>query len=202
MARKAKILLVEDDQDIADFVKEILRPSYSVSHDRTGQKTIESVPDLDLVILDISLPNLSGLDIGRHLKTVGVPFVFMTAADDKKTIEIATEIGALSYITKPITNPAQLTATVSIALEVAGTMLIERARGILEERRGLSLEQADLYISNHAETLRISISEAARRVVEDAEALTDIKKNQPPVENFCIHNAGSGFSGGGFMPSG
>lgn len=100
-----KILLVEDEEKIARFVElELTHEGYDVikaADGRTGLQLAEE-GSCDLVLLDIMLPELSGLEVLRRLrKTSTVPVIMLTARDDVMDKVSGLDMGANDYVTKP-----------------------------------------------------------------------------------------------------
>lgn len=100
-----KILLVEDEEKIARFVElELTHEGYEVvkaADGRTGLALAEA-GDVDLVLLDIMLPELNGLEVLRRLrKTSELPVIMLTARDDVMDKVSGLDMGADDYITKP-----------------------------------------------------------------------------------------------------
>lgn len=99
------ILIVEDDQDLGSILAEYLRiKGYEVELVASGEAAIARIsqPWL-LIILDISLPGLSGFDVAEKIKksNMSVPFIFLTAKGQKKDKLTGLKLGADDYITKP-----------------------------------------------------------------------------------------------------
>jgi DNA-binding response OmpR family regulator len=115
----ATILVVDDEPRITQLVRDYLeRAGFTVltAHDgrealmraRTGQP--------DLVVLDLGLPQLDGLDVTRHLRRdADVPIIMLTARDDETDKLIGLELGADDYVTKPF-SPRELVARVRAVL--------------------------------------------------------------------------------------
>jgi two-component system alkaline phosphatase synthesis response regulator PhoP len=103
---KEKILIIEDEEDLVKGLKLNLDDEgYDVSWAFDGEeglrKALEESPDL--IILDIMLPKMNGLDVCRELrqKNVGVPVVMLTAKGEEIDKVVGLEIGADDYLTKP-----------------------------------------------------------------------------------------------------
>ena len=101
-----KILLVEDDKGIARFVKKGLSENaFSVVLVSDGEEGLRSVlrDHYDLIILDILLPKMDGLEILKRLRerAVQTPVVFLTAKDSESDIVHGLNLGADDYLTKP-----------------------------------------------------------------------------------------------------
>ncbi|HPX00023.1 MAG TPA: response regulator transcription factor, partial [Sedimentibacter sp.] len=104
MAKK-KILIVEDEQKIARFLElELKYEGYDVTIANNGREGFEQgkSPDIDLIILDLMLPGLSGIEVCRRLRqTSDVPIIMLTAKDDISDKVTGLDIGADDYMTKP-----------------------------------------------------------------------------------------------------
>ncbi len=101
-----KILLVEDDKGIARFVKKGLSENaFSVDLVSDGEEGLRSVlrDHYDLIILDILLPKMDGLEILKRLREMAIqtPVVFLTAKDSESDIVHGLNLGADDYLTKP-----------------------------------------------------------------------------------------------------
>jgi len=99
------ILLVEDDRSLgATLCERLAREGYDVSWVETRQRALKKFTEglWDLIILDVSLPDGSGFEIARHVKTTSsVPIMFMTALGTAENRLAGFEIGAEEFIPKP-----------------------------------------------------------------------------------------------------
>ena len=107
MAKK-KILVVEDDREISELITYSLqRENYNISCLYDGGHVIEYVRkrNLDLIILDLMLPEIDGLEICRTLKndlvTKRIPIIILTAKSEESDVVIGLQMGADDYIPKP-----------------------------------------------------------------------------------------------------
>ncbi|HHZ02574.1 MAG TPA: response regulator transcription factor [Tissierellia bacterium] len=102
---KKKILIVEDEQKIARFLElELKYEGYEVEIASNGRDGLEKgkSPDIDVIILDLMLPELSGIEVCRRLRqTSDVPIIMLTAKDDISDKVMGLDIGADDYMTKP-----------------------------------------------------------------------------------------------------
>ena len=105
---KKKILVVDDEQDLLDFVKLRLEANnYNVIMATDGVEALEvfNKEKPDLVLLDILMPKLDGFKVCQELKnnpqTVNVPVIMLTAKDRKDDITKAKQVGANGYLIKP-----------------------------------------------------------------------------------------------------
>lgn len=98
-----KILLVEDQNLIIKNLKLSLGNTYEIVSAKTYKEALEvDLSNIDLVLLDISLPDGSGLDLYKHYKALkNIPIIFLTANDEEETIVKAFDMGADDYLTKP-----------------------------------------------------------------------------------------------------
>jgi len=95
-------LLVEDDQPIADSLRRgLVRYGYEVTWVRTGADALDAGP-ADMVLLDLGLPDVDGLDVCRELRARGdVPIIVISARADEVDRVVGLEIGADDYVSKP-----------------------------------------------------------------------------------------------------
>ena len=99
---EVKVLLVEDDPSIAQSVVEGLQSSgFTVTHVSTGAAAL-AAPPVDIVLLDIGLPDIDGFDVCRQLRKVStVPIILLTARSEELDRVVGLELGADDYVTKP-----------------------------------------------------------------------------------------------------
>ena len=109
---KQSILVVDDTPENIDLLSEILCDDYRIRVATSGEKALKIVysdDPPDLILLDIMMPGLSGLEICRRLKANPdrrrIPIIFVTAMSSTEDERIGLEIGAVDYITKPISPP-------------------------------------------------------------------------------------------------
>ncbi len=105
MAESATILLVDDEESIQKLLTFPLeREGYRVVQARDGEEALLRFAEgpVDLVVLDVMLPRLDGLEVCRRLRTSSaVPIIMLTARDDEVDKVLGLELGADDYITKP-----------------------------------------------------------------------------------------------------
>lgn len=109
---KQSILVVDDSPENIDLLSEILRDEYRIRVATSGEKALKIVysdEPPDLILLDIMMPGLSGLEICRRLKANPdrrrIPVIFVTAMSSMEDEKRGLETGAVDYITKPISPP-------------------------------------------------------------------------------------------------
>jgi DNA-binding response OmpR family regulator len=140
-AQNHSILVVEDEPSIASFVAMYLkRAGFAVRIAGTGEGGIEqaAAEAPSLIVLDLMLPDLDGIDVCRRMRQRSdVPILMLTARDDDVEKIIGLEVGADDYLTKPF-NPGELVARVKSILRRAN---LERP-----ELESACLEHGDLRI--------------------------------------------------------
>ena len=106
------ILIIEDEPDISELIEYNLSQSgYSILVSNNGEKGIENTRKHlpDLILLDLMLPGIHGIDVCRILKndknTFGVPIIMLTALGQEEDIIKGLETGADDYVTKPFSFP-------------------------------------------------------------------------------------------------
>ncbi len=109
---KQSILVVDDTPENIDLLSEILCDDYRIRVATSGEKALKIIYSDDppeLILLDIMMPGLSGLEICRRLKANpdrrSIPVIFVTAMSSVEDERIGLETGAVDYITKPISPP-------------------------------------------------------------------------------------------------
>lgn len=119
-----RILVVDDDPSIAEMLGIILRAEgYATSFCSDGAEAMAafSATNPDLVLLDLMLPGMDGVDVCREIRKVsGVPIVMLTARSDSHDVVTGLETGADDYIVKPA-QPTELVARVRARLRKIDT---------------------------------------------------------------------------------
>jgi DNA-binding response OmpR family regulator len=141
-AARTQVLVVDDEQDIAGLIKHSLEKGGDINVDivGTGDEALKAVNERtpDLIVLDLNLPVLSGLEVCRILRarasTARVPIIMLTARTSESDRVTGLDVGADDYITKPFST-AELVARVRA--------LLRRSSGTVTER---VLEIGDLHI--------------------------------------------------------
>lgn len=103
-----KILIVDDERPISDIIKfNLIKEGYEVvtAYDGRAALTVFEEEQPDLVILDLMLPELDGLEVAKAIrKTSHLPIIMLSAKDSEFDKVIGLEIGADDYVTKPFSN--------------------------------------------------------------------------------------------------
>lgn len=131
-----KILVIDDDRFNRTFVRDALeKAGYAVIESEDGEQGIEKAgrEAPDLILLDIVMPGLDGIDVCHRLKALesckNTPIVMYTSLDEDRLIEIALKAGASDYIIKP-PSVTQLRIRVALNLRLAEALAeIARLKG-------------------------------------------------------------------------
>ena len=119
---KQKILIIDDEEDILELIRyNLAREGYTVEVVTSGEEALararSEMPDL--IVLDLMLPGLDGLEVCKLLKSDGrtshIPIIMLTAKGEDADIVTGFELGADDYVTKPF-SPRVLTARIRAAL--------------------------------------------------------------------------------------
>ncbi|MFZ5821852.1 MAG: response regulator [Chloroflexota bacterium] len=155
---KAKILVVEDDLDVAEMLNAYFRVQgyevFTVNWGEDGVRACQTV-NPDLVVLDIRLPDIDGYEVARRLRTdrrtQDIPIIFLTEKRDRADRLHGLELGADDYITKPfdvqelrlrVRNALRRVSQGSLTNPVSGLpdgALVDERLGEVLQKRGFSL---------------------------------------------------------------
>jgi two-component system alkaline phosphatase synthesis response regulator PhoP len=140
---KGSVLVVEDDRDIGELLEyNLARNGYEVRVATTGEEALEEVKKRspDLIILDLMLPGVDGIDVCRMLRadpdTAAIPILMLTARDHEADIVTGLEIGADDYMTKPF----------SVRVLLARVKALLRRRRVGEAPEGQAVRIGELQI--------------------------------------------------------
>lgn len=103
-----KILVVDDEKPISDIVKfNLTKEGYEVITAYDGEEALQKVEDEspDLILLDLMLPKIDGLEVARRVRAKhSIPIIMVTAKDSELDKVVGLELGADDYVTKPFSN--------------------------------------------------------------------------------------------------
>ncbi len=190
------MLVVDDDRLVLAALAEGLRSAdYPVTGTADGADALSiaghDVPDIAL--LDVRMPGMSGIDLGRQLRIHGIPFLYLSAYSDQEIVSQATEEGALGYLVKPL-DIQQIVPSLEAAFKraqeisklrqseeqltsaLAGSREISMAVGLLMMRDRINREQAFDLLRANARSLRRPVAEVANELLASAEKLYTIKE--------------------------
>ena len=192
-AAQRHILVVDDDRLVLAALAEGLRTAgYRVTSVASGEDALGITDTPDLALLDVRMPGMSGIELGRKLREQGgVPFLFLSAYGDQEIVKQAAEEGALGYLVKPL-DIQQIVPSIEAALArgsdikklreseaqlstaLTGSREISMAVGLLMMRDRLDREQAFELLRSHARSQRRAVSEVATELLNSAENLNAV----------------------------
>ena len=155
-----KVLIVDDEPKIVRLVADYLAAGgFGVTTARNGDEALMRIRTdaPDLVVLDLGLPGLDGLDVTRTIRRNGeLPIIMLTARDDETDRVIGLELGADDYVTKPF-SPRELVARVRAVLRrhAAG------AQAEVVEAGDLSLDVPRMRVTRGGEPIELTATEFA-----------------------------------------
>ncbi len=134
--KKGRILVVDDEPDIVELIKHnLLREHYEVVTAADGAKALAEVRRRapDLVVLDLMMPGIDGLEVCRHMKgdprTAHIPIVMLTAKGEEADAVIGLAQGADDYVRKPF-GVKELVARIGARLRTARGATAQDLRGV------------------------------------------------------------------------
>lgn len=137
MSEMTVVQLVEDDPAIAEpLTRAFGREGYEVRWHSTGQSALDSINGADIVVLDLGLPDMDGLDVARTIRSMGmvIPILILTARAEEVDLVVGLDAGADDYVTKPF-RLAELLARVRALLRRAGGDVTEEDEIIAQDVR-------------------------------------------------------------------
>ncbi len=144
-ATRQTILVADDTPENIDLLSALLRQDYRVKVATSGEKAlaiVNSTEPPDLILLDIMMPGMNGYDVCRRVKANpdrrGIPIIFVTAMTSIEDERLGLEVGAVDYITKPISPPI-------VAARVRTHLALYDQTRVLEDR--VRARTAELFAS-------------------------------------------------------
>lgn len=188
---KTRILIADDEALIRQDIKEILTEvGYEVvAEAKDGYHALELAKEVlpDLMILDIKMPNINGLEAAEEIQIAlnkRIPTVILTAYNQPELIQKAGDIGAFAFLTKPV-KPQDLIASIETAKSRAKELetlhqdisdlkekleirkLVEKAKGIIMKNLFLDESEAMHYLQKRSMNERISIKTVAQKIINE-----------------------------------
>ncbi|KPM74688.1 MULTISPECIES: response regulator [Pseudoalteromonas] len=154
ISERARILVVDDEPANLKVIREVLANDYRLSFAKSGElalQLIENEPP-KLILLDIMMPDMSGFEVCKVLKanpkTAHIPVIFVTALSHEQDESEGFALGAVDYITKPI-SPAIVRARVKNHLSLVQAEQLQLAHIDLIQRLGRAAEYKDTDTGEH-----------------------------------------------------
>jgi DNA-binding response OmpR family regulator len=167
------VLLAEDDPAISEpLARALRREGYEVGVAADGPGTLEAARagGIDLIVLDIGLPRLDGLEVCRRIRSAGqsVPVLILTARADEVDTVIGLDAGADDYVTKPF-RLAELLARVRALLRrgASETRVVQGVRIDTDARRAWLAEDEIELTSKEFDLLALLVAEAGKVVTRE-----------------------------------
>ena len=166
--RKSTVLVVDDTPENIDLLDGILNRDHKIKAALNGEKALKiagSENPPDIILLDIVMPDMDGYEVCRRLKsdakTQDIPVIFVTSMSEVEDETKGLDIGAIDYITKPI-SPAIVQARVKNHLE---------------------LKEAREYLKNQNEILELRVEERTREILDLQRVEFELRASKEKVEN-------------------
>ncbi|WP_282338381.1 HD domain-containing phosphohydrolase [Pseudomonas sp. PS02288] len=148
MDSRPKLLLVDDEATNLQVLRHILQDDYRLLFAKSGAKALELAftESPDLVLLDVMMPGMTGLEVCSALKaepsTARIPVIFVTALADTDDEAKGFEVGAVDYITEPVSPPI-VRARLRTHLSLVHVETLRQTRLEIVQRLGLAAEYKD-----------------------------------------------------------
>lgn len=181
------VLVAEDEALIRmDIVESLQELGYEVvAQAGDGEEALKLATELqpDICIMDVKMPKLDGISAAAKIRELQIPVILLTAFSQKELVEQARDAGVMAYLVKPFT-PNELVPTIEIAFsrhqqiqalenEIADLnerletrKLIDRAKGLLNEKMNLTEPEAFRWIQKASMDRRLTMQEVARTIIE------------------------------------
>ncbi|MCD7437160.1 response regulator transcription factor [Streptomyces lincolnensis] len=158
-----RVLLIEDDRAVREAVALALRrQSHEVSAAVTGEEGLERLRSFrpDVVVLDLMLPGMPGLDVCRGMRALDqtLPIIMATARGDDEDIVVGLEAGADDYVVKPV-QARVLEARIRAVLRRAGGSLADAGIPKIDTYGDLAVDRAGLSVTRRGEPVPLAPSE-------------------------------------------
>ncbi len=169
------ILIVDDEPTNLRVLKQILQQQYRLVFAKSGQEALRLAQEKQpgLILLDIMMPDITGLDVCKALKasdeTKKIPVIFVTALNDHNDEAQGFDVGAVDYITKPV-SAAVVKARVRTHLSLVQADELKRTRLQIIQRLGQASEYKDnetgmhvMRMSHYSQVLALAYGFSAQR---------------------------------------
>ena len=186
LTQAKKVLIAEDNPKTRLFLKNQLELlGYQVEAVSNGQAAVDMVSEIDptLVIMDVKMPEMDGIDAARHISAKKtIPIILITGLSSDEMATKAIESGVFAYLVKPVTKK-QLEPAIKLAMArydqfkslkvevddlkeaIETRKLVERAKGILMKRCNINEEDAFKLLQTHSQKENKKMREIAETIV-------------------------------------
>lgn len=162
MTASGRVLLVEDDATVAEVLVAYLeRDGFEVRWEDDGARGLEAAlgDEPDLVVLDLMLPSLDGLEVCRRLRaTAPIPVIMLTARGDEEDRIVGLELGADDYLAKPV-SPRELVARVKAVLRRSREARAPRPAAAVLQAGDLRVDVAARVVTMGGRTVELTVRE-------------------------------------------
>ena len=178
------ILVVDDTPQNLALMRDLLESDYTVKLAPSGERALKIAKNqpVDLILLDIMMPDIDGYEVCRQLKadpvTADTPVIFFTAKTETQDEQMGFALGAADYITKPISPPIVLA-------RVRAHLLFKQARDALERRNREDQQRFDTALAQQVELNELKSTFVAMTSHEFRTPLTSILVSQSLLRNYC-----------------
>jgi len=185
MKEKEKILIVDDDPLVGAVIAGLLKNrGYKTNISTSGEEAIQAAAafKFDLIIMDIQMPDMSGVEAGQHISTNGrIPILYLTADKSDEVMHDAIKKGGFGYLLKPIQSEQLIPAVLScmrrgkevtlLNASINNVSEVSRAIGILMERHSLSGSEASHALKRMSRKSNRKMVEIAKVIVDESEEI-------------------------------
>ena len=204
--RQETVLIIDDSPEILTLMTSVLRGACNSKVANNGERGIRVAsthPLPDLVLLDIEMPDMDGYEVCRRLKadplTSGIPVIFLTAKTGVEDEQKGFDVGAVDYITKPISTPILLARVKThLLLKGARDFLKDQAAYLEGEvaRRTREVALAERARAHSVNALAQKLEELAAMVTAltdfDPEIAKAVREIKDEFKAIAAHSAGPG----------
>jgi len=175
----SRVLLAEDDEAIAEpLARALRREGHDVSVHGDGQSALDAARTgaADMLVLDLGLPGMDGLDVCRALRAGGhtLPVLILTARNDEVDTVVGLDAGADDYVTKPF-RLAELLARVRVQLRrQSGSALVVQGVRVDPESRRAWVDGAEIALTSKEFQLLALLMQEAGTVVPRERIMRDV----------------------------
>lgn len=185
MNNKVKILVVEDEESISNFISTTLKANeYIVITARTGKEALSMIPSHcpDVVLLDLGLPDLDGMEVLQKIREwSNIPIVVVSARTEEADKVSALDLGADDYIAKPF-GTSELLARIRTALRHSIKGMPNTAQDVFElrglkinfDKRQVTVDGKDVHLTQIEFKLVSLLAKSAGRVLTYDSIITEL----------------------------